>query len=422
MTAIFFIVALVLLVLGAPIAICVGLSSALFLFLADIPSQTVVQRLYMGVTSAPLLAIPFFILAGDLMNRGGLAARMVRLASLLVGRLTGGLAIVTIVGCMFFAAVSGSGIATAAAIGSIMIPAMAQRGYDRAFASAVVGAASPLGIIIPPSISMIIYASIAGCSVTDLYKVGIPAGIIVGLALIVAAYWMSVKKRYLGAEKATTGRELWDAFKGAIWALGTPIIIVGGVFGGIFTPTESAVVAVVYGLVVGLFVYREVKIRDLPAIFSDSMRTTARLMIIISCAALFAWVLSYQRIPEAIIKGMMSISNSYLIAMLLVNIVLLIAGCFIECGALTIIATPLLLPIAMQYGINVVHMGIILIVNTSIGLFTPPFGACLFTAASVGKVSIEDIVRKMGPFLIASLVALLIITYIPISVMFPMSW
>ena len=253
MVSVFFCTALVLLLSGVSIALTVGVSSISYIFLKDIQSSIVVQRLFSGIDSAALLAIPFFILAGDLMNLGGLAKRLVDLANIVVGRMTGGLAIVTIIGCMFFAAISGSGVATAAALGAVMIPAMVAIGYDREYASAVVASAAPMGVIIPPSISFIIYGILTGTSIADLYLAGIPAGAIMGLCLMAVAYYHCKQKGYRGADVAFNISDAWKAFKEASWALGTPVILIGGVFGGIFTPTESAVVAVVYALVIGIY-------------------------------------------------------------------------------------------------------------------------------------------------------------------------
>lgn len=418
MVAIFFLTALVLMILGVPIAITVGSSSLLYIFLKGIEPSIMIQRLFAGVDIAPLLAIPLFILAGDLMNMGGLAKRLIRVANSVIGNSNGGLAIVTILGCMFFAAISGSGVATAAALGSIMIPAMVDKGYDRNFASAVVASASPIGVIIPPSISFIIYGVLTGTSITDLYKAGLPAGFIMGSFLIFVAYITSRRKGYRGENIPIQPSTMLKALKDAAWALGTPVILIGGVFGGVFTPTESAVVGVVYALFVGIFIYKELKWSDIPKIVFGSAKMAAKIMFIIANASIFAWVLTYERIPQKIVEGFLAFSDNPIVILLIINLLLLIAGTFMETGAILIITVPLFMPIITHLGIDPVHFGIIVTVNTAIGLLTPPFGVCLFTTASVGKVSIQALSRRVIIPLIAMIVALLVITFIPQSIMF----
>ncbi len=418
MVAAFFIIALALLVLGIPIAVTLGLASSVYIMTTGAPVQIIIQRMFAGIDATALMAIPFFVLAGDLMNRGGIATRIVNLATIFMGRFTGGLASVTIAGCMFFAAISGSGVATAAALGAIMIPAMVQRGYDRTFAAAVVASASPIGVIIPPSISFIIYGVLTGCSIADLYKAGIPAGFIMGFALMLAAWYISKKNKYAGDTKPFSWKEAGLATRDALWALGTPIILIGGVFGGIFTPTESAVVAVVYAVIVGVFIYRDLPIKDIPSIFLSSAKTATRVMFIIACATLFAYVLTYARIPQQIVEIFMGLTENKYILLLLINFLLLIAGCFMETGAILLITVPLFLPVINLLQIDLVHFGLIITVNTAIGLMTPPFGVCMFTAASVGGVSIQKLSIRVLSFLIAQLIALAIITYIPASIMF----
>lgn len=418
MITFFFISAIVMLIIGVPIGITIGLSSITYILFSGIQPMIIVQKLFSGTDVSALMAIPFFILAGDLMNMGGLASRLVKLANSFIGNKTGGLAIVTILGCMFFAAISGSGVATAAAVGSIMIPEMIKRGYDRDFASAVVATASPIGVIIPPSISFIIYGIMTGTSIADLYLAGIPAGIMVGIALIVVAYYVSRKKGYKGVDEPFDSKKALSAVIEASWALGTPIILIGGVFGGIFTPTESAVVAVVYAVIVGLFIYKDMKWRDLPRIFLESAKTSAQIMFIIANAMLFAYVLTYERIPQVIIEGFLSLSDNPIVILLIINLLLLIAGTFMETGAILIIMVPMFMPMINHLHIDPVLFGIIVTVNTAIGLCTPPFGVTLFTAGRVGKIGIEKISRRAILPIAAMIIALLIMTYIPQSIMF----
>lgn len=427
-TEIFFALAIIFLVLGVPIAVTVGLSSIIFILIQGIEVQIVIQRLFAGVDVTALLAIPFFILAGELMGKGGIASRLVRLANKAVGNITGGLAIVSVIVCMFFAAISGSGVATAAAIGSIMIPGMIAAGYDRPFAASVISTAAPIGVIIPPSISFVHYAVLAGVSIADLYRVGLPAGIIVGLSLIITAYIISKKRGYKGistsiesaSEIAATVDDKYtrgDLIQ-VLWALGTPVIIVGGVFAGVFTPTESAVVAVVYALVVGIFVFKELKVNDLAEIFKNSAISAARIMFIIANATLFSWVMTYEGIPQMIMSGLLSISESKVVLLLLINFILLVAGCFMETGTIILISTPLLLPIIKFLGVDLVHFGIMLTVNTAIGLTTPPFGVCIFTTAHLSNLSVQAISKELLWFILAMIIALFIIVFFPQSVMF----
>ncbi len=419
----FFITTAVLLLIGVPIAIAIGASSLLYILMGGIQQLIAVQKLFAGINSVALLAIPFFILAGDLMNTGGIAKRLVRLANAFIGNMTGGLGVVTILGCMFFAAIAGSGVATAAAMGAIMIPAMVNNGYDKGFATSIVASASPIGVIIPPSITFVIYGVLTGTSIADLYLAGIPAGVIVGLALMSVNFYYSKKYGYRGVSqdgmtKTEKNRERLVAFKEALWALGTPLILIGGVFGGIFTPTESAVVAVVYALFVGIFIYKDMKFSDVPRIFLNSSKTAAKIMFIIANASLFAYVLTYERIPQMLVTSLLNVTSNKFLIILLINLILLVAGTFMETSAILIIMVPLLMPVLSQIGMNLTHFGIIITVNTAIGLLSPPFGVCLFTSSTVSKVPIEVLSRKVLPFMLAAIVALMIITYLPQSVMF----
>jgi len=333
---------------------------------------------------------------------------------------------------MFFAAISGSGIATAAAIGTVTMVGMKKSGYSPAFSATIIAAASPIGIIIPPSIAYIIYAVLAKVSVADMYRVGIPAGIIMGIALIVPTYLISKKRNYKGiADELAVEASIeniqndvqqkvmtpFQKFLDASWALGTPIIIVGGVFAGIFTPTESAVVAVVYSILIGVFVYKEMTIRDLPDIFLASAISTAGIMIIMAAAALFAWVMVYVKIPQSILTSVLSLTQSKYLILLLLNGIILIAGMFMESGSIQYILVPIALPIANALGIDPVHFGIILATNLAIGMLTPPFGITLFTSARVFDTSIQSVSIQTLPYLLALIIALLIITFIPQSVM-----
>lgn len=424
---IFGILTVILLMIGAPISVTVGLSSIVYILMEGIAPMIVIQRLFAGVDQAALLAIPFFILAGDLMNRGGIAKRLVRLANKAVGNRTGGLAIVAIIVCMFFAAISGSGVATAAAVGGVMFGGMAAMGYPKGYSAAVIASASPIGVVIPPSISFVTFGVLTGCSIADLYKAGFPSGIIMGLALMVAAYLTSKKHGYQGKNATFSNPEAEAEFTApygkrdvieVLFALGTPIIIVGGVFGGWFTPTESAVIAVIYSLLVGAFVFKELDIKSLFPVFRNAALGAARIMFIISNATLFAWILAYEQIPQMLMQSVMGLTSSKFLLLLIINVILLIAGAFMETGSIILIATPLLLPIMNALGVNLVHFGIIITANTAIGLMTPPFGVCLYTAANVAGVTVQDTIKRVVPFLVALIVAIMIITYIPEIILF----
>lgn len=425
--------ALILLVAGAPIAVGLGLSSLIFSLINDIKTVVIIQKLFAGIDSTALLAVPFFILAGDLMNRGGIAKRIVNMAAAAVGNIHGGMGIVAIIACMFFAAISGSGIATAAAIGGVMYAGMMRAGYSKGFSAAIVASASPIGIIIPPSIAFIIYAVLSKVAVSDLYKVGFPAGFIVGIALMVPTYFIAKKRNYKErADKIASGEIVlqdveeikeekrlsgYKYFIDSLWALGTPIIIVGGVFAGVFTPTESAVVAVVYSILIGIYVYKEMKWSDLPEIFYKSALSTAGIMLIMALAALFGWVMTYAKIPQTILDAALSVTHSKNLILLVVNIIVLIAGMFMESGAIQYILVPIALPIAIELGVDPVHFGIMLATNLAIGMLTPPFGVTLFTGARAFNTTIQDITKEVMPFLAVLIVALMIITFIPQSVM-----
>lgn len=423
MLILFILAAILFMAIGLPLFASLGFSGLIYILIKGIQPAIVIQNLFSGVDKTALLAIPFFILAGDLMNSGGLAKRLVRLANAFIGNRTGGLAITAIMGCMFFAAVSGSGPATAAAIGSIMIPAMVSNGYDRDFASTVIASASPMGIIIPPSIAFVVYGTLSGASISDMYKAGIPAGILMGVMLMIVAFFICRKKGYRGdaaAEFAGADRkkEKISATLDALWALGMPIIIVGGVFGGLFTPTESAVAAVVYALAVGMFIYKGIKLADLPQIFLNSAKSTTSIMLIMSNAAIFAYVLTYEKVPQMALQAMIGLSDNKYLIMLLINLILLFMGCFLEASTIQNITVPIFKPLLLVMGVDLVHFGMIMCCNMAIGMLTPPFGICLFTAARTGKSSIQAISKACLPFLAALIFVTLLITFVPQLVMF----
>ena len=423
--AILFTTFAILLLIGTPIAVCLGVSSVAAMLVqgAGRPVVTIMSslpQLFAASTSKfVLLAIPFFILAGNIMERAQISKKLIRLAETCVGHTKGGLAIVCVVVACFFAAISGSGPATVAALGLVLIPGMIRSGYSPAFSAALMGCAGAIGVIIPPSITFVVFGSIADTSIGDLFKAGLVPGLIMGTALILAALLVGRKTELKSLPKAS-GKERWDAFKDAFWGLLMPVIILGGIYGGIFTPTEAAAVAVVYGLVVGLFLYKTIKVKDLYDLIIDSASTTATVMFITAAASLFAYVLTRARLDVAISSGLVNLSGgSTVVFFLIVNVILLIAGCFLDSTSALYIFTPLFVPVAQALGIDLIHLGVVMIVNLAIGLFTPPVGVNLYVACGVAKVDLKQISKAVIPLLIASLIVLLIITYIPqISIMF----
>jgi len=417
MTILLFGSVLLLLAVGAPIVTAMGGSALITIFAAGINPITAVQRFFASVDSAALLAIPFFILAGDLMNKGGLAKRLINFAGMFVGKIPGGMGMTAVLSCMLFAAISGSGIATAAAIGGVMVSGFADHKYKPAYAAAIVGSASPLGIIIPPSIAFILYGTLSKASVGDLYAVGFPAGILIGLALMLTVFFTSKKHKIPATTRGLGSQSLKEVMIDTLVALGTPAIIVGGVFLGIFTPTESAVAAVVYSIIIGVFVFKEIKLKELPGILMQSAIGSAGIMIIIAAASLFAWTMVYLQIPQKAFEAILSVGMNKYMFLFIVNIVVLIAGMFMESGSIQVILVPLLLPIIQVLGIDIVHFGIILATNLAIGMLTPPFGLCLFTSARVLKANLKDTITETWPFLGAMIVVLFLITYFPQIVM-----
>ncbi len=360
-----------------------------------------------------LLAIPFFILAGNIMEKAGISGKLIRLAEVCVGHLKGGLAIVCVIVSCFFAAISGSGPATVAALGLIMIPAMIKAGYKPAFAAALMGASGAIGVVIPPSITFVVYGSIADASIGTLFLAGVLPGLLMGLGLMVTALLVGSKSELETLPKAS-GKERWDAFKDAFWGLLMPVIILGGIYGGIFTPTEAAAVSVIYGLFVGIFVYKQIRLEELYTLLLDSVSTTATVMFITAAASLFAYVLTRARLDVAISTALQQVTGgSTVIFFIIVNILLLIAGCFLDSTSALYIFTPLFVPVANALGIDLVHLGVVMIVNLAIGLFTPPVGVNLYVACGVADVNLKDISKAVVPLLIASIIVLLIVTYVP---------
>lgn len=410
-----FIAFIVLLVLTVPIGIALGLSAMIALMVdGSIPLEFIMKELTTSANSFPLLAIPFFILAGEIMGKGGISKRLIAVAESLVGSVTGGLALTAIVTCMFFAAISGSGPATVAAVGGIMIPAMVKKGYDVKFATAVVASAGSIGVIIPPSIPMVMYGVSGSVSIGDMFLAGIIPGILVGIGLMIYAYYYAKKAGYKGSTEKISLQNILKQIWHAKWSLLIPVIILGGIYGSIFTPTEAAAVAVFVGFIIGILVYRELKIKDLANVFIDSALMTATILIIVGSATGFGKLLAMEQIPNKIAEAMLSISNDKIVIILLIIVLLLIVGCFMDTIAAIIILTPILLPIAIQVGYDPIHFGIIMIVALAIGFITPPVGVNLFVGSSISGVSLEALSKTILPFILAMIIILLIITFIPL--------
>lgn len=404
---------LVLFFLKVPIGFSIGIASVLTLMLCTrVPLQVVPQRLFTATDSFPFMAVPFFILSGSLMEQGGISQRLISLASAFLGACHGGLGMVSIVACMFFAAISGSSAATTAAIGGIMIPAMVKHSYDVGFASAVNASAGTIGIIIPPSIPFVTYAVLTGASVGAMFLGGMIPGLLMGLSLIVIVYVISRKRGYKD-EYTASWHDCWVAFKDAILAIFMPIIVIGGIYSGMFTPTEAAVVAVVYAFVIGTFVYRQLKFKVIVDVLIESAVSTAGILFLIAAASLFGWILTNNRIPDVIAKWMLSVSSNPVIILLLINVLLLVVGTFLDTVAALIILVPILFPISVQLGIDPIHFGLIICVNLAIGQVTPPFGICLFVACGVSGIKLEKIAKSVLPFILALVVDVLLVTYLP---------
>ena len=414
-TALLFGVFLATMLIGVPIAfaLCLGALAVLWMTGFLVP-ELVVQRIFAGMDSFPIMAIPFFVLAGALMETGGISARLVRFSNCLVGWIAGGLAHVAVVASMFFAGISGSAVADTAAISSTMIPVMKRRGFAPGFSAALIAAAGVIGPIIPPSIPMVLYGSIAGVSIGSLFLAGIIPGVFMGLSLMALIYIMAKRgKTFPKPEPRPTARTLLAAFVAASGALVMPFIIVGGILSGVFTATEAAVVAAVYAFVVGMFVYRELKWRDMPEILYRASVSTAMVLVIVGIANLVGFILSMNQIPETVAKLFTDTFTTQIAVLLVINILLLVVGCFIDGGSAIIIFTPVLMPLVAKFGIDPVFFGVMITVNLMIGTITPPVGLSLYIAGGVAGLSLEQMSRAIIPFLLLEVAVLLVITFIP---------
>ncbi|MCM3762868.1 TRAP transporter large permease [Alkalihalobacillus oceani] len=402
------------LLLSVPIGIALGLSSVVTILGTNIIGMdTFTQRMIEGLNNFPLLAVPLFAFAGDIMGRGGIAKRLLNLANIFFGRITGGLGVVTVIACLFFAAISGTGSATVAAIGLIMIPAMIAKGYAPPFATALVATSGTVGTLIPPSVTMIIYAVTAGVSVTQMFAAGIGPGLLVGIALITFTLYYANKHKYKGEENQYTVKEAFVIFLKAIPALLVPVIVLGGIYGGIFTPTEAAGAACIYGIILSVFVYKEIKITELPYFAFNACMLSAAVLLIIGMSAGFGLILTVTQLPVTISSFIIDIGTNMIVILLLINVLLLITGTFMETNAAIVILTPILLPIVTAVGVDPVHFGLIMVLNLAIGFITPPLGANLFMATKVSNVSYETLAKSIIPWIFVMIVVLLLVTFIP---------
>ncbi len=412
-TLMLFVGLFVFLALGMPVAISLGLSSLITIFFFSQDSLASMSiKLFETSEHYTLLAIPFFVLAGNLMSTGGVARRMVTFAIAAVGHMRGGLAIASILACMLFAAVSGSSPATVVAIGSIVIAGMVKNGYTKEFAAGVICNAGTLGILIPPSIVMVVYAAVTEVSVGRLFMAGVVPGLLLGLMLMAAVWWRAGKLQLTPPPKAPL-RVVLSSLRESMWGLALLAIIMGGIYGGVFTPTEAAAVSAVYALFVAVIIYRDIGFKQLPEVFLESSRTTVMLMFIVANALLFAHVLTTERIPQTIAEQILAVGMSPWMFLIIVNVLLLVAGAFMEPTGVILILAPILFPIATQLGIDPIHLGVIMVVNMEIGMVTPPVGLNLFVTAGVTKMNLMQVSRAALPWLSVLLVFLVMVTYIP---------
>jgi tripartite ATP-independent transporter DctM subunit len=408
------IVFVALLALDVPVAICLGLAAVVAVAcIGDVPTAYLIaQRMATGIASFPLLAIPFFVFSGLLMGEGGMARRLIDLAAALVGRLPGGLAYVNTLTCMLFGAVSGSAAAAVSSIGGFMIPQMVAKGYRREFSVALTATSATTGLLIPPSNIMIVYAVVAGnVSVAALFMAGVVPGVLVGLSIMFAAFLYNLR---VGKQEAIKPPPLLPSLAGAIPSLLLIVIVLGGILGGVFSATEASAISVAYAFILGVGLYREIKISRMPELLLRSAKTTAVVMLLVGTSQAMSWALSYERVPQTAGAALLALSDNPIVVLAIINALLLVVGTFMDMTPAVLVFTPILLPAVVVLGVDPVHFGIIMIANLCIGLCTPPVGTCLFVGCSVGKTTIARVVPYAIPFFIAMTIAMLLITYLPI--------
>jgi tripartite ATP-independent transporter DctM subunit len=412
--AILIVLFLVFLVIGVPVALAMGLTSMVVAFLLDIPMSVLAQRMVAGVNSFPLLAIPFFILGGEIMNAGGISQRLIKLSDVIVGRFRGGLGMVNVSSSMLFGGISGSALADTSSTGSVMIPMMKKKGYDADYSVAVTVTSATQGIVIPPSHNMIIYALAAGggLSISSLFLGGIIPGILLGLGLMVTAYLIAVKRKY-PAEKPSSFMEILAAIKGSIPGLMTGVIIIGGIMTGIFTVTESAAIAVVYAFIVSFVFNKEVPLSMIVPVLRRTFKTLALVLFLIATSSGFAWLLALLRVPALISENLLSLTSNPIMITLIIIFILLMLGMILDVAPIILITTPILLPIATSIGMDPIHYGIVMMICMAIGLVTPPVGGALFIGSAIAKIPMEGAVKALFPFYVSMLAILLLVAFVP---------
>jgi C4-dicarboxylate transporter DctM subunit len=397
-----------------PISISLGLTVLTFLFtMTDVPLESVALKLFTGIEKFEIMAIPFFILAGNFLTHGGVAKRMIRFATAIVGHLHGGLALGGVVACALFAAVSGSSPATVVAIGSILLPAMVKQGYPKKFGVGVIGTAGALGILIPPSIVMVIYAVSTNSSIGRLFIAGIVPGILLA-ALLMVVTWVVAKMRNYPRMKRASLKEVWASFRESVWGLFLIVVVIGGIYAGIFTPTEAAAMSAAYAFFVSVFVYKDLTLKQVPKVLLDSANLSAMILYIITNAVLFSFLLTSEQIPQALSEWINTMGLSPWMFLVVVNILLLIAGNFMEPSSILLITAPILFPVAMKLGIDPIHLGIIMTVNMEIGMITPPVGLNLYVASGISGMGLTETTKACAPWILVMIAFLLLITYVPI--------
>jgi tripartite ATP-independent transporter DctM subunit len=411
---------IITLFMGIPVAFSVGIAALVAILFTNVPIFVIFQRMFGGVDSFTLLAIPFFIFMGNVMERGGIARRIVDFANILIGQIQGGLAAVNVLASMFFAGISGSAVADTSSIGAILIPMMNEEGYERNFTVAVTITSSTIGLIIPPSNPMILYSFVAGgVSIAQLFAAGFIPGVLVGIGLMIVGFIVSVRRGYPRHPRPSL-KEIVRTVRDAGLSLVIVVVIVGGILGGVFTATEAAVFGVVYALFLTVFVYKDLKPKDLPEVMLKTIQTTAIVIFLIATSTAFSYVMAVERVPQAITDFLLSITQNKYLLLLIINIMLLIVGMFMDMSPAILIFTPILLPIALKLGMDPVHFGIMILVNLCIGLVTPPVGAVLFVGLSLGQTTMTKVIKPLLLFIFPMLIVLLLVTYIePITMTFP---
>ncbi|MFY0687401.1 MAG: TRAP transporter large permease [Cyclobacteriaceae bacterium] len=417
MIIILFVLFAILIAIRVPVAFSLGISSLIYVLIQGFPLILIPSKLYAGIDVFVLLSIPGFILAGNLMNQGGMTERIIRFCNHLLGHIRGGLALANVGSSMLFAGISGTAVSDTASIGSVMIPAMKKEGYGGGFSCAVTATSSVVGPIIPPSVPMIIAASLTGLSVGKLFLAGAIPGLLLGLGFMIAVYLISRKRAYPKHPKSSA-KTIFKGFLDTFWALLMTFLILFGIIGGIFTPTEASIIAVIYALIVGVWIYKELKFENLKKIVVDSMKTSASLMVLVGFANLFGWLLIVDRLPQAIADGILGFSTNKYVVLLLINLLLIFVGTFMETVAALLVLFTILLKVAVSVGVDPIHFSVIAMLNLMIGLTTPPVGVCLFVASGIGKESLSVVSKESLPFLLVSLVVLILVTLFPVISLF----